>query len=509
MEEEFHEECGVGAYFLKDQSENSLKVPANLINIASSLQHRGQRSAGINVYNPLGDKLMTTHKDIGSVLKVFSLDNSEVNKKILEKCRGCAGIVHTRYCTSGKGGEDYEAAFDEVQPFERRHGRTWKRFSLAFNGNISNYKELRDDFVKERGYHLDTNVDTEVLMHLIALEIKEQSTSFISEASRPDLFEVVENVMKKLDGAYNIVLLFGDGNLIVFRDPHGFRPLVWGENEEGYVFASESRALERVGVTKFQDVLPGQAILVNKFGVTKRILATAKRSFCHFEAIYFEKANSRNDGLYIKNVRENAGRELAKTEPLKQNLDSDFVVVPAPWTAVPAAEAFAEALKIPFRLAVEKDESLRGFINGVNDREKIMKRIYVVHSRDVSGKKVIVVDDSLVRGETSKLLIQRIRESGAKEVHLRLTEPPIKFPCFYGIDIPSRKELIANKFSGNDFEERIAKEIGANSVVFQTIDGLVNAFGIPKENLCLACLTGEYPTEYGKKRFKEVLEKDK
>lgn len=502
---EFHEECGVGAYFLKDQAESSFEVPSNLINIASSLQHRGQRSAGGAFFNPHGEKIIVTHKEVGAVLKVFALDNSDLNRKIMERCKSVAGIVHTRYCTSGGGGENDDSAFDEVQPFERRHGRTWKRFALAFNGNIANYKELRDEMVKEHGYHLDTKVDTEVLMHLIALEIQSQSKSFISSASRPDMFEVIKNVMKKLDGAYNVVLLFADGSLIVFRDPHGFRPLVWGENENAFAFASESRALERIGIKKFQDVLPGEVLLVNKNGVSRRIVANARRSFCHFEGIYFEKANSRNDGLYIKKVREDAGRELAKSEPLKDQLNGDYVVVPAPWTAVPAAEAYAEALGLQFRLAIEKDESLRGFINGTNDRAKIMKRVYVTHSGDVAGKKVLVVDDSLVRGETSKLLIQRIREAGAKEVHLRLTEPPIKFPCFYGIDIPSRKELIANKYSGEKFEENIAREIGADSVIFQTIDGLVNAFGIPKENLCLACLTGEYPTEFGRKRFSEVM----
>jgi amidophosphoribosyltransferase len=500
-----YEECGVAAYYLKNPSVDSIDVPISLINLGSALQHRGQKSCGATFYNPFRQRIISTHKDLGLVSKVFCLDNLKAHKSLVEKYKSIAGIFHTRYCTSGQGNKTDESAKDEVQPFERRHGRLWKRFALAFNGNFSNYRELRKNLEQEHDYHFDTSVDTEVLMHLMALELVASSNHDGIKTSKPDLFKVTENVMKNLDGAYNVVSLFADGKLLVFRDPHGFRPLVWGENKKAYAIASESRALERIGIKNFQDVNPGEAIIFNGNTLEKRIISQGKKSFCHFEGIYFEKANSKNDGIQVKMVRENSGRRLAREEPLKDQFNySNSIVAPAPWAAIPAAETYAEERGLRLRLAIEKDETLRGFINGADDRIDIMNRIYVVHSGDVYGKKVIIVDDSLVRGETSKLLIQRVRQAGAIEVHLRLTEPPIGFPCFYGIDIPTRKELIVNKFE-NDLEKNIAQEIGADSVYFQTIEGLVDSFGLPKENLCLACLDKNYPTPFGKKRLEEAM----
>jgi amidophosphoribosyltransferase len=231
-----------------------------------------------------------------------------------------------------------------------------------------------------------------------------------------------------------------------------------------------------------------------------------RRSFCHFNVVYFEKAASVNDGVSIAEARLRLGRELAKIEPLKGKLDNSYLVVPAPMTAIRASEEYAKELGIDHRMAIEKSDFSRGFINSPSERRRIMDGAYTVHDLLVRGKKIILVDDSIVRGETMKRLIMKIRKADASEVHVRLTEPPIRYPCFYGIDFPNPMELISNKV-GNDIEKGIAKAIGADSVSFQTIEGLVRAIGLNENELCLACLNADYPTEYGVKRYNEAKSK--
>jgi amidophosphoribosyltransferase len=422
------------------------------------------------------------------------------SKRIIESCTGIAGIAHTRYSTSGKQ-DDIIEALAEVQPFERPHARLWKRFALAFNGNLANYEELKDEMTKGNEYNLSTSVDTELLVNLLALNLKNQSHE---NDKKPNLFDVVKSVMSRLDGAYNVVSIFADGDLVAFRDPLGIRPMVWGENEEMYAIASETVALDNIGIRNYQDVLPGECIIINEQGVKReRLLQTASRA-CQFEYVYFARSNSVIDGTSVYTTRERLGLELAKIEPLKNKLDNSYLVVPAPWTGITASEIFAENLKIRHRVSVTKSDAVRGFINEKSERARIMRSTYNINRQPVSGKKVILIDDSIVRGETSRILIAALREAGATEVHLRLTEPPIKYPCFYGVDFPTSKELIANRAT-KEFEGSIAKEIGADSVVFQTLEGLKRALG--RIDLCTACLTGEYPTSCGQKRFKEQLEK--
>ncbi len=492
--EEVGEECGVGAVYLKDCSRSLDIVPKSLVLEALAMQHRGQRSAGMSVYNPYGRSILAAHKDLGLVKDVFKINFADKFEEIVNYCVGLAGIVHTRYSTSGNR-EDFYAAKDEVQPFERRHGRLWKRFSLVFNGNLANHSQLREE-LKRRDYWLDTEVDTEVLMNMISLEIKRQSKSDERDGEvKPDLFSVTEAIMNKIDGAYNVLALFGDGNLLAFRDPKGIRPLVWGENEKYYAVASESAALEKIGVAQFKDVEPGEALVFSKEGVKRRRLIENEQRLCHFEMVYFAKAHSTIDGIDIRRAREALGRELSKIEPLKQKLNNEYLVVPAPWTAVPAAEAYAESLGLNLRISIEKDDNVRNFIKSSGERETARGN-YIIHKGDVFGKKVILFDDSIVRGDTSKELVHLVRSAGAKEVHLRSTEPPIKWPCFYGIDFPTREELIANKSEGN-LEEDMARLIGADSVVFQTISGLEGACGEMNGKMCMACLNGNYPTSAG------------
>ncbi|MDP3881300.1 MAG: amidophosphoribosyltransferase [Nanoarchaeota archaeon] len=499
--------CGIIGLYLKSGQEVSTLASQAAIQGLSMLQHRGQRSAGITVFNPQiqGEphrKVLVTYKDVGLVPEVFKLGHKPEYEKILERCRGRAVIGQTRYSTAGAR-DNYFSGLDETQPFERRHPRAFRKFAICFNGNIANYSELAED-MKERGYLLETDVDTEVLMNLFSLLIARHSDNGEGkEPIKPNLFHVMKDLVTRLDGAYNILSLFGDGDLLAFRDPQGFHPLCWGENDNYYGVASESAALESMGIKKFEDVKPGQAFLFNSSGVQSQRLVDNGKSFCHFEDIYFAKAHSVIDGVVVKDTRIRAGRELAKNELLIPEFDDNFLVVPAPFTAIPAAEAYARALGLEFRHSIEKREGVRGFINGADERKRIMNSAYIFH-QDVSGRKLIIVDDSMVRGETSAKLIAGARNKGALEVHLRLTEPMIKNPCFYGIDYPTRKELIASRLSyGNpaqvELENRIAEEIGADSVRFQTLDGLISAIGRPRNELCLACLTGEYPTPCGQK----------
>ena len=497
------EECGVVAVYMKKDRTNNLEdTPKCLIEMLSTLQHRGQRSAGICVYNPSdknGGKKLNVHKDVGLVSEVFGFYHAEKRDKIYQRCKGAAGIGHTRYSTSGARGND--ALLDEAQPFLRRHERRWKRFGLGFNGHIANYGDLINDLPDD--YDFETKTDTELLLQLIVLGLNEFSQGNLHNGSvKPNLFDVAKRVMGQLDGGYTVTSLFGDGDLLIFRDPHGIRPLVWGENDRFYAVASESVALEQVlDMSNIHEVSPGSALLFNREGYKIEQLLEPQPAFCQFEVVYFLKAVSSYHGNSVREARKKLGLKFAERDPLKPILNAnEWIVVPAPQTAIPAAEAYAPSLDIPLILAIEKHEALRGFINNSADRKEIMESIFMFH-KDVEGKKVILIDDSLVRGETSKILTKSLRKAGANEVHLRFTEPPIRHPCFYGVDFPTRKEL-ATYGCGNDVEEievKVAEMIGADSVRFQRLEDLVDAIGIPKERLCLACLDENYPTKAGQR----------
>ncbi len=511
--DEAKEECGICAVYLKGADRGTTETPLVIINTLLQLQHRGQKSAGYAVYNPIKPeearrKEIVLYKGVGRVAEVFHLNQPPEYQTILKRGSGIAGIGHTRYSTSGQGrNDDFYASFDEAQPFLRRHPRVWKKFAIAFNGNIVNYDTLAKDMMDE-GISLETEVDTEVLMNLMSLGLRQSEGSNIKHTpQKPNLFGVTQELMEKLDGAYNVVTLFGDGDLLVFRDPQGFHPLVWGENKYMYAVASESTALEKIKISKFWDVKPGEAMIFNREGFKhEQVKESRKKSYCHFEWVYFSKASSKNEGRGVNSVRRELGEELAEIEPLRGKLDEQYIVVPAPKTAITAAQSYARKLKLPISYAIDKIDGDRGFINGPLERARIMTSNYTVQVDEVKGKKLIILDDSIVRGETLRQLIRQLKRAGAKEVHVRLTEPPIQHPCFYAIDYPSRKKLIASPLHTQKeetgqrvltLEDRIAKEVGATSVVFQKREGLIRAIGFPAEDLCLACLSGQYPTPKG------------
>src|SRR3989344_2259571 len=514
MDENIGEECGVAGVYLKNIASNQkdetlLSVPKTLINLSFGLEHRGQRSAGMCVYNPLTNeetgrrRTFIPYKDVGRVPEVYRLRHRPEYENILQRCKGLAGIAHVRYSTSGADRDDYFAARDEVQPFLRDHSRVWKRFAVAFNGNIANSDSLREELEKNEACQFETEVDTEIIRSLIAMEIKKCADKLdLSKSSRPNPLDFFKSTMEKLDGCYNIVSLFGNGDLIAVRDPHGFRPLVYGENEQLYAVASESYALEKIGIKNFTEIEPGEILIINSQGLRKQKIMENRFSFCQFEYVYFAKSKSIINGKGVREVRNRLGEELAKIESIRGKLNEDYLVVPIPHTSFTAAESYAETHNLKLRTAIEKLDHERGFIDGPKERERMMSSNYTVHS-DVNSKKVILIDDSIVRGETAQKIIKAVYDAGAKEIHIRLTEPPIFYPCFYGIDFPTRKELIAARFSESSLgdvrtlEEKIANHLDVESVGFQTIEGLVKAIGLPKDNLCLACLNGEYPTLYG------------
>ncbi|MEI6731929.1 MAG: amidophosphoribosyltransferase [archaeon] len=513
MEEGIGEECGVVAVYLKkrvlDQGDPGLiTVPYISVSMLDRLQHRGQKSAGICSYNPrTGEerfhrRTITPHKDVGMVQEVFRVSHKPEYESIMQRLKGVCAIGHNRYSTSGGDRDNYFSARDETQPFLREHSRSWKRFALAFNGNIANSQELREEMESDGGI-FETEVDTEVIRNILATEIKIHSEKISKEKSmKPDTFEVYKSIMQKLDGSYNIVSFFGDGDLVVARDPHGFRPLVYGENKDYHFIASESRAFDNLKVKSFRDVQPGEVLVINQKGMHSKQVLKPERRFCHFEYIYFSNGSSKVEGQYVQEVRDRLGLELALIEPLQGKLDSNYMVVPAPKTAIPAAESFAKKLNLEFKLAIEKDGK-RGFINGPLERKLVISSGYTFH-HSLQGRRVIIVDDSLVRGDTITELIRGCRAAGVTEVHVRITNPPLRHPCPYGIDFPTSEELIANKYikNGEDIaklERDLARHIGADSLKYQTLEGLIRAVGISQSESCIACLNGDYPTPCGKK----------
>ena len=504
---EIKEECGICGIYLKN-SESEISVPAKLYDMMFALKHRGQLSSGISVYNPhheIYEDILKTEKMVEEIEYLFRTNLGAEKREQFEKAlRGTAGIGHLRYSTAGNSKKEL-AALKEASPMFRAHGRLEKRFSIGLNGNITNYPELAKDMYEE-GYKLDTKVDTEIIMHLVSLKLNELGgKNSNGRYIKPEMKEVCRELMKKLDGAYNLEILFADGEMVVLRDPNGFKPLVFGENKNYYAFASESYALEKIGINDFNFVSPGSCIVFDGNGVaiSENLSPEMKKSPCQFEWVYFARAESILDGISVDAVRTRLGEELASIEPLRDRINSrDWVVVPVPKTATPAAEAFARMLGIPCSQALTA-EAKRGFINDSSERKEIMSRKYGVLPERIRGKKVLLVEDSIVRGETSDIVVRKIIDGGAEEVHLRSTEPPICCPCFYGIDFPTKKELIANQFSLDELCQGIANRTGANSVVYQTFSGLERALGKSSNEFCHACLDGDYPTHFGKVRAEE------
>ncbi len=504
MGELFHE-CGVAAVFHASGAIPSRIVPdpKNLNSVSKliprmllDMQNRGQLAAGMARYNPARDALLETYKQLGTVAEAFRLNHKAKFESIMKGLDGPAAIGHVRYATCG--GNDKSHA----QPFERAHGRKSKWFAFAYNGQLANYQELKRNLLDSGDYHLKRDTDTEILMHSISFELQSQGTVI-------DWAEVFGNLASRFDGAYNVVLLSATGELVVARDPLGLRPMCIAEDGPLFAAASESVPLSNLGFKHVQSLAPGTLAVVSDKGVRiERFAEPRTPAHCFFEWIYFANVASTLDDCSVYLSRASLGKELARLEDVP--LDAETIVVPVPDTAKAAADAMAHALGVPSVEGLMRNRYLgRTFIEGTADREAKVRLKYTPLPEVLAGKRVLLVEDSIVRSTTMRALVREIRErGGAREIHLRVACPPIVAPCFYGIDMSTKDELVAPRFVdmpdgglSENAQRLLAEELGATSLRYLPVEAIARSIGLPPDHLCRACLTGHYPTPTGQKLY--------
>ncbi|QDU64937.1 Amidophosphoribosyltransferase [Planctomycetes bacterium Pan216] len=501
---ELHHECGiVGIYHLPGAGGSSIIPPGMesevsrlLPRMLLDLQNRGQLAAGISTYRHDRDQLLDTYREIGSVIEAFRLNRREKYEKLMTKYAAPAGIGHVRYATCGREDRSY------AQPFERHHGCKWKWFSFAFNGQLANYSELAKELLEKENYHLTRQTDTEVIQHHLSYQLR---------AERPDLVEMFRNLAKKFDGAYNLLYLNAMGELAAIRDPLGIRPLCYAVDGPLIAFASESVALLNLGFQKIESMEPGEIITIQDGKIRHdRIAPRQKRAHCFFEWIYFANVASVLDSQSVYQTRARLGQELARTESL--TIDDDTIVVPVPDTAKAAADAMAYELRCPSMEGLIRNRYVgRTFIEG-NRRGDRVKLKYTPLREVLEGRRVILVEDTIVRSTTMKALIKHMRsKGGAREIHVRVACPPIVAPCFYGIDMSTVGELFAPKFLddphglNDEVQHRMAESLEADTLRYLPIDALARAIGLSEEDICQACVTGDYPTAKGQQLYQIAL----
>jgi len=435
-----------------------------------ALQHRGQESAGIAVSD---QGRLTVLRDMGLVTQVF-------DEQKLRGLHGEAAIGHTRYSTTGS------THWANAQPLiQRGRGRT---VALGHNGNLVNAAELRDELAAD-GIALGTTSDTEVIGALIA-----NDTSPLEDA--------VAGAMARLEGAFSVVALAHD-KLIGFRDRHGFRPLCLGRSEDGdWVLASETCALDLVGAKLEREIEPGELVLIDDKGVhTRQAVEPSKRALCIFEFFYLARPDSRLEGIEVHGARVRMGERLAEEAPAEADL-----VLPIPDSGTPASIGFSRASGIPFSEGLIKNRYVgRTFIQPDQGLREQGVKLKFNPLAEVAGKRIVAVDDSIVRGNTTRKIVQMLFEAGAAEVHIRVSAPPVISQCYYGIDFAEEDELIASSRT----VEQIREHIGATSLAYLSLEGLQAATKRPESDLCRACLTRDYPTatprEGAKLRFESAV----
>ncbi|MCI9419121.1 MAG: amidophosphoribosyltransferase [Eubacterium sp.] len=463
-----HEECGVFGMYDLDGEDVASTIYYGLF----ALQHRGQESCGIAVSDTEGPKgQVSAQKGMGLVNEVFDAEG-------LEKLKGNIGVGHVRYSTAGASNAQ------NVQPLVLNYVKG--TLMLAHNGNLVNAKELREQ-MEYTGAIFQTTIDTEVIAYLIARE----------RLHVPTAEEAVKNAMMKLRGAYSIIIS-SPRKLIGARDPHGFRPLVIGKRDNGYILASESCALDAVGAEFVRDVKPGEIVMIDADGVqSDETLCSAESARCIFEYIYFARPDSYVDGISVYNSRIMAGKILAQMHPA----DAD-IVVGVPESGNVAAMGFALESGIQYGTAFMKNSYVgRTFIKPKQSaRESSVKIKLNVLKEVVRGKRVVMVDDSIVRGTTSERIVRMLKAAGATEVHVRISSPPFLNPCYFGTDVPSCDQLIAY----NNTVEEVCKKIGADSLGYLDGERLHELIGGDR-NYCDACFSGKYPVDPPKDDIRNAL----
>ncbi|PQO39034.1 amidophosphoribosyltransferase [Blastopirellula marina] len=513
MSELFHE-CGIAAiYHLPSDEESPLcpdqgpeEVSRIMPRMLLDIQNRGQLAAGFTTYSPNRNQLIDTHRDIGTVQEVFRLSHRGKSESLMKEYAGRAAIGHVRYATCGQDDRSY------AQPFERHHLVKHKWFSFAFNGQLSNYSELRDRLLADDDHHLSRETDTEIIMHELSREMTGEK--------RITMFDALKSAAPRFDGAYSLVMLNAYGEMLVARDPYGIKPLCYAVSGPLFAAASESVALINIGFEEdeIRNVEPGQAITITDGKIEVRQFIESKRkAHCFFEWIYFANVASTLDGQSVYVSRTNLGEELAAIELERNDIpldDGDTIVVPVPDTSKAAADAMAFKLGIPSREGLIRNRySGRTFIESGSKRRRAAEIKYTPLREVLEGKRIFLVEDSIVRSTTMKVLINRLRErGGAKEIHVRVACPPIIAPCFYGIDMSTISELFAPKFMGDSYllteemQEAMAQQLGADSLRYLPVDSIARAVNLSSNELCQACITGEYPTEGGERLYQIALE---
>jgi len=446
------EECGVFGIYAPGK-----KVSDIIFYGLQALQHRGQESAGIAVSD--GEDILV-FKDLGLVTQVFNDQN-------IVPLVGHIGIGHTRYSTRGKN------VWSNSQPIYRMFKN--ESFAVAHNGNLINISELRKEQT-EKGIKYETTTDTEVI------------ASLIEGSESRNIEEAIKEAVSRLKGSYSLLILTRN-KLFGIRDPYGFRPLVLGSLEGNYVIASETCALDIIDARFIREIDPGEIVVIDKDGLRSQMMLPVDRnSMCVFELIYFARPDSYIHGKNMFEVRHRMGQELAKESPV----DAD-IVISVPDSGTPAAIGYSAASRIPYAEGFIKNRYVgRTFINPVQEVREIGVRLKLNPLRDIiRGKRIIVVDDSIVRGNTSRKIIKMLYNAGAREVHMRISSPPLLYPCYYGIDMATKKEFVASHKTLED----IRRFLNVDSLKYLSIEGLVRAIGESKDKFCFACFNGEYPVE--------------
>ena len=435
-----------------------------------ALQHRGEEAAGIITRN--GGGKIHLHKAQGLVSDVF-------NEKIIRTLRGEMAVGHVRYSTTGSSNAK------NTQPFyvKAKIGNV----AIAHNGNLTNISTLRKE-LENNGALFQTTMDSEVVAHLIA------------HSKKKDYKEVIVDALSKLQGAFSLVLMVNDV-LVGARDTYGWRPLCLGKLEGAHVLASETCALDLIGAEYLRDIDPGEIVFIHKDRVESiKPFPETRKAFCIFEYIYFARPDSNIFGHNVYQARKNLGVQLVKESKVSAD-----IVMPIPDSGTFAALGFAESSKIPFEFGMIRNHYIgRTFIQPSQDLRDFRVKIKLNPLRDVLvGKKVAIIEDSIVRGTTSRARAKTLRQAGVKEIHMLVSCPPLKFPCFYGIDFPTKKELIASKHDVGWIKDFL----GVDSLQYLSLEGMLESMPIPSENFCTACFTGEYPVKPSCKTCKEILER--
>jgi amidophosphoribosyltransferase len=504
---ELRHECGVAAlYHLPDRDPSPLcpaegpdQISRLMPRMLLDIQNRGQLSAGMTTYNPDRKLLLNTYKELGSVSEVFRMSHRGKFESLMRDNAGRAAIGHVRYATCGAEEPSY------AQPYESPHLKKHKWFAFAFNGQLANYAELREQLLSDGSNYLARENDTEILLHQIGHQL--------SGDRRPRMVDIFRNICSKFDGAYSLAMLNALGDMCVVRDPLGIKPMCYAFDGALFAAASESVALLNLGFAaeEIHALAPGEAVSITPAGMQiEQFVPSTRRAHCFFEWIYFANVASTLDGRSVYLSRTVLGEELARLEDVP--IDDDTIVVPVPDTSKAAADAMAYRLKIPSREGLIRNRYTgRTFIEGSSNRKTKVETKYTPLREVLAGKRVLLVEDSIVRSTTLKSLVRRIRDlGGAREIHVRVACPPIVAPCFYGIDMSTISELFAPKFlQGNELtqaaQDAMAAQLGADSLRYLPVDSIARAIQLGRDQLCQACITGSYPTPCGQELYQIAL----